>query len=330
MHRASNRRQVTPPSPAGRGAGGEGDRRSSNDRRACWRGFTMLELTVAMLILGIAISGIFPLVVSYSRVLESLEKRPNWLCFNPTANTELAYREGHPDQWYHVPDSPPQSNSGEWVHRWYLVPYSNPWERKLGAAAVVKDTDPGPKPVPPVPTPPGLVADDEDPGYSDVGGDWITDTGVGFQNDRRRHAHVVGLPAPDNSEMAVWTFTNVPAGWYRVQATWTAASDQVTDASYTLYDGATLLADFPVGAVNQQATPNGADGWQTLQTAYFEQGTVSVKLSALSALTPNNYVSADGMRLVLVENLVQIDCLQRSAANDAEMVTARVKADPPD
>jgi len=112
--------------------------------------------------------------------------------------------------------------------------------------------------------------------------DWSS-VGVGFQSDQRRHAHPEA-PPPSSDEAATWTFTNVPAGWYQVQVTWTASADHVTDATYALYDGGTLLTE-PVPTVNQCQAPSGADGWQPLKTAYFASGTVVVRLSAISAAT---------------------------------------------
>ena len=77
-------------------------------------GFSLLEFEVALLLLGVALTGLFPLAAVYSRGLESLERR------SPSAG------------------------------QWYLVPLSDVWARKLGAAASLTNNDPGPKPAPPV------------------------------------------------------------------------------------------------------------------------------------------------------------------------------------
>jgi prepilin-type N-terminal cleavage/methylation domain-containing protein len=114
------------------------------------RAFTLLEFVVALLLFGIAMSGLFPLVVMYSRALESLEQRPSQMSFHRNASVDgNAYRVGHPLEWYQVPANPALPNSGEWVHRWYLVPFSdsaattsNAWARKLGASASIKYKSP--------------------------------------------------------------------------------------------------------------------------------------------------------------------------------------------
>jgi prepilin-type N-terminal cleavage/methylation domain-containing protein len=259
------------------------------------RGFTLLEFIVALLLFGVAMSGLFPLVVMYSRVLQSLEQRPNPSC----------------------------RHTDERILKWYVVPSSDRWARKLGASASIKSEDPGPKPTPPVPTPSGLVADDGDAssGYADVGGDWAAESG-GNLGDRRRHAYVAGSP-PGSEEKATWTFTNVPPGWYQVQGTW--AGGGAADACYALYDGASLATYTPVPLlVSQLSDSYGEDGWQPLTTAYFASGTVSVELSA--NLTAD--VVADGVRLVLVENNVQVESLRRSPVGEDEEVTVRVKIEP--
>jgi prepilin-type N-terminal cleavage/methylation domain-containing protein len=73
-------------------------------------GFTILELEVAMVVFGIALMGICPLVVMYSKQLRKLEMR-----FNP----QTIY---------------------------YLVPSADVWARKLGAAASVATQDFTPTP----------------------------------------------------------------------------------------------------------------------------------------------------------------------------------------
>jgi hypothetical protein len=65
-----------------------------------------------MVLFGVALTGICPLMVMYSKQLKNLQGR-----FNP----QTAY---------------------------YLVPSTDPWTRKLGAAASVVTQDPGPPPPP--------------------------------------------------------------------------------------------------------------------------------------------------------------------------------------
>jgi hypothetical protein len=71
-------------------------------------GFTILELEVAMVVFGVALTGFCPLIVMYSKQLRSLESR-----FNPRST-------------------------------YYLVPSADAWARKLGAAATIATQAPTP------------------------------------------------------------------------------------------------------------------------------------------------------------------------------------------
>jgi hypothetical protein len=74
-------------------------------------GFSMLELQVAFVLLGIALAGLGPLVVMQSRQLKRFESR-------------LSPRSAY-----------------------YIQPPSDMWMRKLGAAATVLPQDPGTTPL---------------------------------------------------------------------------------------------------------------------------------------------------------------------------------------
>lgn len=91
--------------------------RCQTRRRA---GFSLLELEIAVVIFGIALSGLAPHTVMYIKHLDHLQDR-----FSP-------------EQTY------------------YLVPSSDQWARKLGAAATVTTVDPGAVTV----TPGGLPANE--------------------------------------------------------------------------------------------------------------------------------------------------------------------------
>ena len=78
------------------------------------RGFSLLEFEVALVLFGIALCGLFPLVVMQSRAVRALGRR-----------------------------LPNQST-------WYLSPSPDAWVRKLGAAATLSTTPPAPLPPPPV------------------------------------------------------------------------------------------------------------------------------------------------------------------------------------
>ena len=82
-----------------RSAGGE---EASSACGACTRpGFSLLELEVAFVVLGVALSGLCPLVVMQTRHVKDLEAR---------LSPQTVY---------------------------YLVPSSNSWAQKIGAAAMV-------------------------------------------------------------------------------------------------------------------------------------------------------------------------------------------------
>jgi len=72
------------------------------------RGVSLLELQVAFVLFGIILSGLVPLTVMQLRQLKKYEERLN------------------PDTTY------------------YLLPASDPWARKLGAAATMLNSAPGP------------------------------------------------------------------------------------------------------------------------------------------------------------------------------------------
>lgn len=71
-------------------------------------GFSLLELEIAVVIFGIALSGLAPHTVMYIKHLNRLQER-----FSPQ-------------------------------HEYYLSPSSDVWARKLGAAASLSSSDPGP------------------------------------------------------------------------------------------------------------------------------------------------------------------------------------------
>lgn len=77
------------------------------------RGFSMLEVQIAFTLLGIALAGICPLIVMQLKMSRKIQQG-----FNP----QTAY--------FHPGDT------------FYLVPPSDPWERKLGIAAAVKSSAP--------------------------------------------------------------------------------------------------------------------------------------------------------------------------------------------
>jgi len=276
-------------------------------------GFTLLEFVVALLLFGIAMSGLFPLVVMYSRTLELLEQRPKQLALD-----RLAYRVANPAEWYQVPATPAAPNSGEWVHKWYLVPFSDnasrasdAWVRKLGASASIKYKSPTSSLEEPLtePTTADIAVWDAVVGdhYSDsLDPAWTDDDppATGAYGGNQRH------PAADTVATATWTFTDVVAGWYRLEATGLVSGETMLPAgTYKLSYGTTVGEDItPPTHLKFETSLT----WQPLTTKYFSEGTVTVQLTADTSGT----AIADGMRIVRCS--VQIKSLTPPSAETAE------------
>jgi prepilin-type N-terminal cleavage/methylation domain-containing protein len=282
------------------------------------RGFTMLEFIVAMVVLSIALTGMFPLMVVQSRNLESLElryseqgnKKTDWVCpvFTPDLEGAVVLsREDYGD--------------------WYLIPSTDPWARKLGAMATLSRNPPAALPV--------EIRDDEgdvsDPGYEETGTGWAVETNAqAFLGDRRRHAPIA--EGETTIEYATWTFTIQTPGYYRILATWSAATDQTQagDACFDIYRNGVLLDQIITA---QNVLPDGPayEGrpWHALTTKYLDVGTLQVKLrgGATKDATPTSgYVVADSVRIVPVDSKVHILSLDKSF--NSEKVTLSIKVDP--
>jgi prepilin-type N-terminal cleavage/methylation domain-containing protein len=269
-------------------------------------GFTMLEFIVAMVILGIALTGMLPLEVMHSRVLESLEMR--YTAYGNQVNLARDHDWNSPVTRgdLNTDDVIPRENYGDW----YLIPSTDSLARKLGAAAALSLTGS-------TATTPTTLADDDtsSPDYMEVGAGWASGTATNvYEGDSRRHN------AQDPvTDYAVWTFNNVPPGRYFVLATWAEAPDQAANALYVIYDGDADASPAAV-AVNQQTAPDGAEfkdrPWKTLKSKYFGSGTVKVRLYAHST----SAVLADAIRIVPAPQILSLD---KSFNN--EEVTIRVK-----
>jgi hypothetical protein len=133
------------------------------------------------------------------------------------------------------------------------------------------------------------IQNDSGPGFTTTAG-WSTATG-GFQNGI--HFHAAGTA----SDTATWTFTGLPAGTYRVSATWTPAANRATNAPYTVFNGASA---YPTVLVNQQLAPDDFNDngvfWEDLGgTTYVLTGgnNLVVRLAA----NANGVVIADAIRV---------------------------------
>jgi prepilin-type N-terminal cleavage/methylation domain-containing protein len=265
------------------------------------RGFSLLELEVALLLLGITLTGVFPLLVVQSRGISAVEKH-----FRP----EVDY---------------------------YLVPSTNLWARKLGAAAALVDRDPGPPPTPVI-----LDIDNGDIGYSETGSGWSTENASGAYNGDYR-IHDSSLPASEDSKgkgkgkgkglnkqgaaappgTAVWQFSNLTPGWYNVTATWPDAAANAPDAPYTIFDGSDSLGTYLVA---QNVPPTGqffgGRPWQSVAIAFFRNGAARVDLGS----DAGGAVAADGVRLVPLINDVRIISLNENLTGDEATAVVSVAA----
>jgi hypothetical protein len=270
-------------------------------------------------VLGIALTGMFPLMVMQSRSLESLElryteqgnKKSTW--FAPIFSNEPKVSEMIPREDY-----------GDW----YFIPSTDPWARKLGAMATLSREEP--------PAPEATRGDDDNdasiPDYEETGTGWEGETNAqAFHGDRRRHAPLSG--GETSFGYAIWSFTISTPGYYQILATWSEATEgktQASDACYDIYSSTTLLDQV---TIQQDVLPDGAvfEGrpWKVLRTEYLETGMLKVQLRGganVSGTPTTGHVVADAVRIVPVPNRVHIQSLDKSF--NSEKVTAFVKVDP--
>jgi type II secretory pathway pseudopilin PulG len=238
-------------------------------------GFSLLELEVALVLFGLALAGLMPLVVIQSRQLRKLESR---------FRHETTY---------------------------YLVPSTNRWAAKLGAACFLTSEAPSQTPAPPT-----TVINDGDPGYRETGTTWQTETRPDAYHESQR-----SNDPPGSIAAATWEFTPVEPGWYQVLVTWSARDDQADSVPYTVYDGELEKATI---RVSQKAAPagNNFEGlpWQSL--GVFSITSNSLRVQVTSEATQTQSVKADAARIVPVKNELQLLSLEKSLTG--EEVTAHM------
>jgi hypothetical protein len=136
---------------------------------------------------------------------------------------------------------------------------------------------------------PSVVLDNGQAGFSEAGSGWTHYTGAGYNNNLDYAAAGTG------ANTATWQLTGLASGTYDAQVTWTAVANHATNATYSVYDGGTLLKTV---TVNQQQAPSGAtvngSTFQSLGQFQVNSGTLKVVLSD----SANGYVIADAMRVV--------------------------------
>jgi len=286
-------------------------------------GFTLVELIVAMVVLGVAMAGVFPLVATLSRQIQPLRKEDP---ANPGAYI------------YETPTPGRDWESDAMRSIWYLTPFPEPWARKLGAGArITTDSAYSPTYIEPsviVRDDDNNAADSDGDGLQDYAGDadtgWAFDAGAASAYGGDQHRKIAFKAGQTSTGTAIWSVAIGVAGWYSVQATWRAGGDQITDAQYAVVkNGGVTLAE---QTVNQQVNPAGvADGdgrtWFALtpQPVSLAQGdTIQIILSDVRASSniEDMYVVADAVRLA--HNEVSLSSLTRIPNDDTETVTTDV------
>ena len=137
--------------------------------------------------------------------------------------------------------------------------------------------------------PPAIqVRDDGDDGFATIG-EWRQWTGQGYANDI--HESIAGTGA----DIASWVFGALPAGIYRVAATWSDYTNRATDAPYSIWDDTTLRG---VARVNQQLAADDFSeqdaNWENLGELFaISSGKLIVTLSD----NADGRVNADAVRI---------------------------------
>lgn len=142
------------------------------------------------------------------------------------------------------------------------------------------------------PAPFTQIIDDGEPGFSTTGPAWVSFAGQGFNND------VTFALGAGGTEAAIWTFSSLTSGLYRVSATWTEHPNRATNAIYQVFTGSTLLG---TETVNQELAPNhysvNGAAWRILGSTY------NITSGSLAVVLPNigdEYVIADAVRIELL------------------------------
>jgi len=131
------------------------------------------------------------------------------------------------------------------------------------------------------------IIDDGDSGFLQTGA-WSLTNGIGFNNDLR------SANAGDSSDLALWTFTGLAPGAYRVSATWVPRSGAASNAPFTLTGGTPLTVN-----VNQQLNPSGQiiDGGATFEDILGSYTIAGNSLTVQLANNANGVVIADAVRI---------------------------------
>jgi prepilin-type N-terminal cleavage/methylation domain-containing protein len=291
--------------------------------RAARRGFTFTEFLVALIVFGVALSGLLPLVAILSRELQ------------PVGQASMS-----PARDYSNADCP---DTARRPATWYLAAYDDPWVRKLGASAKLAlsaGTSSTPFPL----EPSVRYLDDYEgvgPGASDGIGVFtagtastLTSASPGYKGDYHYAEGSTTQP------IATWRIPVAAEGWYSVQATWPASSGlALTNVTYIV--NAPNNAPNTLSLTLNQASPGAgisdADGvpWWPITPAsnrcvfLRKNDAVTVTLAAVQVQT-SVFVIADAVRVVqnevTVNNSVERSPNGQNNNSNGAVVTAKVSA----
>lgn len=134
------------------------------------------------------------------------------------------------------------------------------------------------------------IIDNGAAGYT-KSGSWNTKRFVGRDRDIDLAASTANATP---TATATWNFTNLEAGSYRVHVTWARATNQASNAPFTLFDGNTALSTV---LVNQKNSPSGLS---VSSSTWASLGTVAITGNSLRVVLGNNadgVVAADAIRI---------------------------------
>lgn len=266
--------------------------------RARRRGVSLLELQVAMIVLGVAVSGLCPLVVMQARLVRKLETQavgPD----NPQVIRGVRMLDGAAFSGQGLAAAPPTT---------VLQPQPDAWVRRLGVPASFAVNAPAqPFTALPVQT----TLDDSNPGFSASG--WSTAADASANNGGYRK-----LAADSPNGPATWTFTGLVPGRYRVMASWVANAQNSRGATYSFTDGGGDAVAVPV---DQTTVPGGSPPYWTELGVYYLDATFQVSLAG----SISGSVVADGIQLIPAgaRNSVTITT-PAATTSDGATVRARV------
>jgi PKD repeat protein len=115
-----------------------------------------------------------------------------------------------------------------------------------------------------------VILDDSQPGYTEVGPGWMG-WGAGYGGNLRYNV------AGPGAASAIWQGNGLTPGTYIVQATWSGSANHASAATYSIYDGNTLVQTATISQTVDPVGPVfGGVPFQTLANITLNSGTIRV------------------------------------------------------